>query len=77
MWEAVSAVRLKVDQLTTDDKLFEALQAIATLRPPVDNFFDKVMVMSNDLQLRCNRLSLLNSIASLFNRIADFSKIGT
>lgn len=52
-----------------------ALREIATLRPAVDSFFDGVMVMTDDLRARTNRLSLLYDIAGLFNRIADFSKI--
>jgi glycyl-tRNA synthetase beta chain len=53
------------------------LAEIATLRTPVDRFFDDVMVMCEDKALRGNRLALLQAIASLFNRIADFSKIAT
>ena len=54
-----------------------ALQAIATLRPAVDAFFEGVMVMADDKALRQNRLALLQSIAALFDQIADFSKIAT
>jgi glycyl-tRNA synthetase beta chain len=44
---------------------------------PVDQFFDGVMVMTEDMELRRNRLALLQAIADLFNHIADFSKIAT
>jgi len=54
-----------------------ALAEIATLRGPVDQFFDKVMVMAEDEQVRTNRLALLTSIARLFGGIADFSRITT
>ena len=63
-------------QLTNGD-LKSALQSIATLRPFVDSFFEDVMVMAKDEALKQNRLSLLQSIASLFDQIADFSKIST
>jgi glycyl-tRNA synthetase beta chain len=53
----------------------EALEKLVSLRKPVDEFFDKVMVMVEDKELRNNRLALLNRIVSLFCRIADFSKI--
>jgi len=50
---------------------------MATLRRPVDTFFDEVMVMADDKKIRFNRLSLLEEISKLFYRISDFSKIVT
>jgi glycyl-tRNA synthetase beta chain len=55
----------------------KALQDIATLRGPVDAFFDGVMVLADDKSVRRNRLSLLEHIAALFGQIADFSKLST
>jgi glycyl-tRNA synthetase beta chain len=52
-----------------------ALEAIATLRPQVDAFFDQVMVMDPDPKIRASRLSLLTKIVSNFSGIADFSEI--
>ena len=51
----------------------EALKVLATLREPIDNFFDQVMVMVEDRDLCSNRLSLLKLVTDLFLRIADFS----
>lgn len=53
----------------------EALRIISTLREPVDHFFDGVMVMTENEVVRNNRLALLGRIASLFEAIADFSKL--
>jgi len=53
----------------------KALEKLVSLREPVDDFFDKVMVMVEDRKLRDNRLALLNRIVDLFCKIADFSKI--
>ena len=55
----------------------QALLAVASLRERVDDFFDKVLVMAEDKKIRENRLGLLRSIADLFGKIADFSKIST
>ena len=55
----------------------EALQEIAKLRPAVDSFFDDVMVMAEDEQIRKNRLTLLSNLLSEFSTIADFSEIVT
>ena len=46
------------------------------LRAPVDRFFDDVLVMAEDPQVRANRLALLDRTLSLFYRIADISKLG-
>ena len=50
---------------------------LATLRKPVDDFFNKVLVMAKDDAIRFNRLSLLKEISEMFHMIADFSKIVT
>ncbi len=50
---------------------------LATLRKPVDDFFNKVLVMAKDDAVRFNRLSLLREISEMFHMIADFSKIVT
>ena len=50
-----------------------ALSSLASLRAPVDAFFDEVMVMADDEAVRTNRLSLLNRLRNLFLRVADIS----
>ncbi len=49
------------------------LRALAELRGPVDEFFDQVMVMDDDLAVRGNRLALLHSLENLFLEVADVS----
>ena len=53
-----------------------SLALLAGLKEPVDAFFDAVMVMDDDLDLRANRLALLARVKSLFDRIADLSVLG-
>lgn len=55
----------------------QALTEISKLRPAIDAFFDKVMVMVEDENLRANRLALLQKLLSDFSTIADFSEIVT
>jgi glycyl-tRNA synthetase beta chain len=55
----------------------DALQNIAGLRPEVDQFFDEVMVMAEEEEIRKNRLTLLSGLLSEFSGIADFSEIVT
>ena len=54
---------------------FAALEAIASLRPHVDLFFDKILVMDKNADIRNNRLSLLSTLLNEFSTIADFSEI--
>ena len=51
------------------------MAALALLRWPVDEFFDKVTVNSDNVQLRENRLRLLSRIRAVMNQVADFSQI--
>ncbi|MFZ4791551.1 MAG: glycine--tRNA ligase subunit beta [Candidatus Competibacteraceae bacterium] len=53
----------------------EALNRLALLREPVDAFFDRVLVMAEDMAVRDNRIALLNELGSLFLRVADFSRL--
>jgi len=52
-----------------------ALADIASLRKPVDAFFDTVMVMDKEADMKANRLALLAGITGLFSGIADFSRL--
>ena len=70
-----SSVAPEVESLAAARRYAEALERIATLRPAVDAFFDKVMVMAPDAALRRNRLSLIAEVAGRFSSIADFSEI--
>jgi glycyl-tRNA synthetase beta chain len=72
-----ASVRKDVEQHKRAGRYREALQDIAKLRPVVDRFFDDVMVMADDEQVRKNRLTLLSGLLSEFSTIADFSEIVT
>ena len=66
-----------VGDMQQDGDYQGALEAIATLRPQVDAFFDAVMVMAPEPTLRENRLALLHRVLEDFSRVADFSAIVT
>ncbi len=55
----------------------EALEAMAQLKGFIDSFFDSVLVMDKDEDIRRNRLALLTRIHNLFTGVADFKKIQT
>jgi glycyl-tRNA synthetase beta chain len=51
------------------------LQAVASLKPAIDRFFDEVMVMADDPAVRGNRLGIMKRVSDLFADVADFRKI--
>jgi glycyl-tRNA synthetase beta chain len=53
-----------------------SLALLAGLKQPVDAFFESVMVMDDDPELRANRLAMLSRVKTLFDRIADLSVLG-
>ncbi len=67
----------KVEEYRKKKDYVEALKLLSAARTPVDNFFDKVMVMVDDERVRANRLALLRTLLKEFSTIADFSEIVT
>ncbi len=65
----------RVSALRAEKGYTAALEQIATLRPQVDAFFDAVMVMAPETEIRANRLALLQRVLRDFSGIADFSEI--
>lgn len=72
---ALEAARPAIEAAAARHEPLQALRTIAGLRPPLDAFFDGVMVLAEDRILRQNRLALLQAIAALFLRVGDFSEI--
>lgn len=60
-----------------NEEFVAAMGALANLRAPIDDFFDRVTVNDADPSLRSNRLRLLSTIRATLNAVADFSKIET
>ncbi|MBB5346735.1 glycine--tRNA ligase subunit beta [Desulfoprunum benzoelyticum] len=68
-------VREKVETRLAERDYLGALKDLLQLKQPVDRFFDDVMVMTDDLDIRRNRLNLLTAIGELILRIGDISKM--
>jgi glycyl-tRNA synthetase beta chain len=77
LWAESTRLSSVVESLRAERKYREALEKIATLRPHVDAFFDTVMVMAPEPEIRKNRLALIASVLNEFSKIADFSEIVT
>ena len=75
--EAVSCVGSTLEPLLADRNYQSALDELATLRGPVDAFFDGVMVNAEDPAERLNRLRLLDSLRTLFTQVADLALLSS
>ncbi len=71
--QAVASCNTVVSPLLEQRRYTEALTQLASLRKPVDEFFDQVMVMAENSEVRNNRLALLKTLQNLFLNIADIS----
>jgi glycyl-tRNA synthetase beta chain len=77
LFQAFERLRRQVKRFRKKKEYQAALEAIASLRPRVDLFFDKVLVNAPDPQIRRNRLTLLHNLLKESSAIADFSEIVT
>ncbi len=75
LWEALQGARKTVAPLLEQHDYAAVLTLLATLREPVDRFFDDVMVMVDDEAIRTNRLALLGELRALFLDVADISRL--
>ena len=75
LFDAIEASEPVIAGALADEHYDEAMRALAGLRPPVDAFFEAVMVNADDSSLRRNRLDLLARLRGTFGPIADFTVI--
>ena len=68
-------VRAKVDEIYSKDEYEEILDLLGDLIDPINEYFDKVMILVDDEEVRNNRLGLLRQISDYVLGIFDFSKI--
>ncbi len=75
LYSAMLEVRPQVDAAFARGDFTATLKTLARLRDQVDAFFNDVMVMAEDEQLRNNRIALLSGLHGMMNRVADISKL--
>ncbi|NWF92110.1 MAG: glycine--tRNA ligase subunit beta [Syntrophaceae bacterium] len=76
LYQSFVEVEGSVTSYLSNDPIYDAaIREMLRLKEPIDEFFDKVMVMVEDEAIRNNRLALLDEIGKLFLRVADFSKL--
>ncbi len=74
LFAVVNDIKSAVTPLFNSGNYADALAKLASLREPVDAYFDSVMVMDEDLAVRRNRLAQLAAVKQLFDQVADFSQ---
>ena len=75
LYTAIEAMSGDVEDLFRQRHYEQALRRLAELRQPIDSFFDHVMVMDDNEELKTNRIALLARIDALFMHVADFSRL--
>ena len=77
LYTVVQKIGDEATRLKKEKKYRKALEKISELRPAVDFFFDKVLVMVEDEDIRRNRIALLGTLLKEFSNVADFSELGS
>ncbi|HEY4848059.1 MAG TPA: glycine--tRNA ligase subunit beta [Methylocella sp.] len=72
---ALAEARIGRPEYAQQTPFEDAMECLSSLRPPVDDFFDKVTVNAGDPRLRRNRLRLLNELRRAMHAVADLSKV--
>lgn len=75
LYETLQQIKSQSDAAFEAGHYNDSLQSLAMLKEPVDTFFDHVMVNTDDIHLRVNRLCLLKLMHQAMNRVADLSKL--
>lgn len=75
LYAAIKTAAADAAKAVAGEDFRSAMQALSTLRAPVDKFFEDVLVNDEDAAIRANRLALLKAIREATGTVADFSKI--
>ncbi|MCU0948771.1 MAG: DALR anticodon-binding domain-containing protein, partial [Porphyrobacter sp.] len=73
--DALAAAAPQAAAAVDAERFADAMAALATLRAPIDRFFDEVTVNAEDAEKRSSRLALLARFRDAVHRVADFSRI--
>ena len=73
--KALEKVKHEMNSLFEKQEYSKCLECLATLQRPIDFFFEDVLVMDSDQQLRHNRIAILSHVQVLFSLGADFAEL--
>ncbi len=75
LFDTALAAQVEMSKIVQSGNLEPAMNLLASMREQIDKFFDAVMVMAEDKNIRDNRLKLLNQVLLVSGQVADFSKM--
>jgi glycyl-tRNA synthetase beta chain len=75
LYKEVESIAAGINSLVSENKYYDAIKILSSLKNSINKFFDKVLVMDKNEEIKQNRLSLLKNIQKLAFQIADFSKL--
>ncbi|MDR1104613.1 MAG: glycine--tRNA ligase subunit beta [Endomicrobium sp.] len=75
LFDCVKKTKLEVAEYISQNKYAEVFDKVLEIKPSIDGFFEKVMVMSEDAKIKSNRISLLNYTKDIFAEFLDFSAL--
>lgn len=75
LYDSYNNIEDKVLQLINKKEYDKALDLLATLKEPIDNYFDKVMIMVEDAEIKNNRLGMIKRIYDMMKKVCDLSEI--
>lgn len=75
LFNELELITPQIHSILEQDKYYDAIKLLKTLKEPINRFFDRVLVMDKKEEVKLNRLSLIKNIQLLAQQIADFSKL--
>ena len=75
LFEIYRESKTEIEKLAINNNYIQACSKIIEMKPVIDNYFEKVLVMAEDDKIKNNRIALLQSLNELLSKIADFSLI--
>ncbi len=75
LYEKLDEIKTVIERLLKEDGYYDALKALSSMTDSINNFFDHVLVMDKQEEIKLNRLALLRNIWATASSIADFSKL--
>ena len=73
LYENLQAAQKDIEPSIQQRAYSDALVRLASLQVSIDHFFDSVLVMAEDKDIRANRLALISQLSAIFRRVADIS----
>ncbi len=75
LYSALKIIKKNVEEMLARNDFASAQKMVFRLQPPLNNFFEKVLVMAEDRKVRNNRLALLSQLLELSGQLADYSQV--